>query len=143
MSNLLTVGFSKLIAGPVIPSSEPKTKLPSYSRTIYGILLGYYKNSTGVKTRNHSVPIVIYAAWIPLDDTLTNRKGHQKPTPVSKGRASPSQTAEGFLSIYCITGVKSHSEMQAKQFLGQADLSLSDLLFPVPLSLTSWFSTGC
>jgi len=33
------------------------------------------KNSTGVKTRSHSVPMVIYAVWIMLDNTLTSRKG--------------------------------------------------------------------
>lgn len=57
MSNLLTAGFSKLIAGPVIPSSEPKAQPPYYSHMIwnksYWIII---KNSTGIKTRSHSVP---------------------------------------------------------------------------------------
>lgn len=123
MSNSLTDSFSKLIAGPVIPSSEPKAKIPSCSHMIYKILLDYYRKFNGVKTRHHSILIVSYAAWIPLGNILTNRKGEQESTSVSKGQASPSQTAEGFLSIYCITAVKSHSEMQTKQFLGQADLS--------------------
>lgn len=60
MPSLLTVGFSNLIAGPIIPSSETKAQLPSYSlKKSYWIII---KNSTVVAVRSHSVPTVVYAA---------------------------------------------------------------------------------
>lgn len=40
--------------------------------------------------------------------------------------------------------MKSHSEIQEKPFLGQSNISaISDLLSPVPLWFTPWFSTVC